>query len=56
MIDPGDADIAELVEEARNAFSEAQRLFALSEFAEYGRQLELLEDALQRLEAALNAQ
>jgi uncharacterized membrane protein (UPF0182 family) len=56
VIDPADADIAELVEIARDAFSEAQRLFALSEFAEYGRQLELLEDALRRLEAALNAQ
>lgn len=56
VIDPGDTNIAELVEIARDAFSEAQRLFALSEFAEYGKQLELLEDALRRLEAALNAQ
>ena len=56
VIDPGDADIVALVEEANDAFTEAQRLFALSEFAEYGKQLELLEDALRRLQAALNAQ
>ena len=51
-----DAGIEELIEAAQAAFDEAQRRFASSDFAEYGRQLELLEEALNRLEAAIAAQ